>query len=244
MSRLFHRKTPQELLREQQRLVNKSIREIDRERVALQQNEKKTILEIKKLAKEGQVPAAKILAKNLVKIRANITKMYSMRAQLQTVSMQLSTMKSTAAMNSAMAGATKAMLRMNKKMNLPAMQKITMEFQRQNEKMGMTQEMMDDVIEDAMGDDEDVDEESEEVINQTLEEIGIDLEGSLASVPKSKEKVGTKTSAQKARPQMVAEGGGAVPSKRAPAEDDEEEEEPEQDELDLELEARFNALKK
>ena len=156
MSFLFgKRKTPQEQMREQQRLVQRSIREIDRERMALQQNEKKTIIEIKKLAKQGQVPAAKILAKDLVRTRSYITKMYTMRAQLQSVSMQLTTMKTTAAMNSAMAGATKAMMRMNAKMNLPAMQKITMEFQKQNEIMGMKEEMINDTLEEMGEEDED-----------------------------------------------------------------------------------------
>jgi len=242
MSRLFHRKTPQEIMREQQRLVQRSIREIDRERMTLQQNEKKTIIEIKKLAKQGQVPAAKILAKDLVRTRSHIQKMYTMRAQLQTVSMQLTTMKTTAAMNSAMAGATKAMMRMNKKMNLPAMQKITMEFQKQSEIMGMKEEMMNDTLDEMAEDDED--EESEDVINQTLEEIGIDLGASLADVPATK--TATKAGAQKARPQKVAAGVGAVPSKAAPAADDDEpaEDEGGDDDEFGDLEARLNALKK
>jgi len=241
MSFLFgKRKTPQEQMREQQRLVQRSIREIDRERMSLQANEKKTIIEIKKLAKQGQVPAAKILAKDLVRTRAYITKMYTMRAQLQTVHMQLTTMKTTAAMNSAMAGATKAMMRMNKKMNLPAMQKITMEFQKQNEMMGMKEEMINDTLDEMA--DEDEDEESEEVINATLEEIGIDLGASLADVPAAK--TATKAGAQKARPQKVAAGVGAVPSKAAPADEEPEEEEGGDDEEFGDLEARLNALKK
>jgi len=230
-------------MREQQRLVMRSIREIDRERMSLQNNEKKTIIEIKKLAKQGQVPAAKILAKDLVRTRNYITKMYTMRAQLQTVHMQLTTMKTTAAMNSAMAGATKAMMRMNKKMNLPAMQKITMEFQKQNEIMGMKEEMINDTLDEMA--DEDEDEESEDVINQTLEEIGIDLGASLADVPASK--AAAKAPAQKARPQKVAAGVGAVPSKAAAPADDEEpadEEEGGDDDEFGDLEARLNALKK
>jgi len=242
MSFLFgKRKTPQELMREQQRLVQRSIREIDRERVQLQNNEKKTIIEIKKLAKQGQVPAAKILAKDLVRTRSYITKMYTMRAQLQAVSMQLTTMKTTAAMNSAMAGATKAMMRMNAKMNLPAMQKITMEFQKQNEIMGMKEEMINDTLDEMAEEDED--EESEDVINQTLEEIGIDLGASLADVPAAK--TAAKAPAQKARPQKVAAGVGAVPSKSAPADDEEPADEDGGDDDEFgDLEARLNALKK
>jgi hypothetical protein len=44
-----------EMLRENKRMLDKAIRELDRERMALQNQEKKTIVEIKKMAKEGQM---------------------------------------------------------------------------------------------------------------------------------------------------------------------------------------------
>lgn len=50
----FSSKTPQETLRENKRILDKSIREIDRERTALQAQEKRTMAEMKKLAKAGQ----------------------------------------------------------------------------------------------------------------------------------------------------------------------------------------------
>ena len=59
------------------------------------------------------------------------------------------TLKSTQAMADAMRGATKAMGAMNKQMNLPALTKIMREFERQNEKMEMTSEMMGDAVDDA-----------------------------------------------------------------------------------------------
>ena len=43
-----------------------------------------------------------------------------------------------------MAGATKAMGAMNRRMNLPAVAKIMREFEKQNERMEMTSEMMGD----------------------------------------------------------------------------------------------------
>jgi charged multivesicular body protein 2A len=49
------RKTPAEILRENKRMLDKAIRELDRERMALQNQEKKTVAEIKKMAKEGQM---------------------------------------------------------------------------------------------------------------------------------------------------------------------------------------------
>jgi len=52
-------------------------------------------------------------------------------------------------MADAMRGATKAMSAMNKQMNLPALTKIMRDFERQNEKMEMTSEMMGDAVDDA-----------------------------------------------------------------------------------------------
>ena len=43
------------MLREHQRVLRKSIREIDRERAALERQEKSLTIEIKKMARQGQM---------------------------------------------------------------------------------------------------------------------------------------------------------------------------------------------
>jgi len=73
----------------------------------------------------------------------------------------------------AMKGATMALGSMNRTMNLPSLQRIAMEFERENDIMEQRQEMMDDAIDDAM--DVGVEEEGDEVVEQVLEEIGVDL---------------------------------------------------------------------
>lgn len=50
-----HRKTPEEMLRQNQRALNKAMRDLDRERNKLEGDEKKVINNIKKMAKEGQM---------------------------------------------------------------------------------------------------------------------------------------------------------------------------------------------
>jgi len=54
-----------ELLRENKRALDKSIREIERERQNLQNQEKKLIAEIKKTAKQGQMVSVQTWAWNL-----------------------------------------------------------------------------------------------------------------------------------------------------------------------------------
>ncbi len=64
--------TPAERLRKHQRALEKTQRELDRERVKLENQEKKLIMEIKKSAKNGQMGACKIQAKDLVRTRRYI----------------------------------------------------------------------------------------------------------------------------------------------------------------------------
>jgi hypothetical protein len=77
-------------------------------------------------------------------------------------------------MAEAMRGATKAMSSMNRQMNLPQIQKIMMEFEKESELMDMKDEMMGDAIDDVM-EEEDDEVESEEIVNKVLDEIGISL---------------------------------------------------------------------
>ncbi|KAL9325846.1 hypothetical protein ACSQ67_006491 [Phaseolus vulgaris] len=103
MSFIFgKRKTPAEIVQENKRMLDKSIREIERERLGLQSQEKKLILEIKKSAKQGQMGAVKVMAKDLVRTRHQIDKFYKLKSQLQGVSLRIQTLKSTQAMGEAM----------------------------------------------------------------------------------------------------------------------------------------------
>ena len=49
------KKTPEEMLRQNQRALNKAMRDLDRERAKMEQQEKKVINDIKKMAKQGQM---------------------------------------------------------------------------------------------------------------------------------------------------------------------------------------------
>lgn len=73
-----------------------------------------------------------------------------------------------------MKGATKLLGGMNRQMNLPGLQRIAMEFERENEIMDERQEMMDDAIDEATGM-EGEEEEGEDIIKEVLDGIGVDL---------------------------------------------------------------------
>lgn len=183
MSWLFgKKKSPKEILRENKRQLDRAIRDIDRERMSLQSQEKKLIVEMKKMAKNNQNDAVKVMAKSLIRMRHNITKYYTVKSQLQAVSMRMQTLKASQSMADAMKGVTKALTGMNGQLSLPEIQKTLREFERQNEKMDMTSEMMNDAMDDAFEEEGEA-EESDELVQQVFDEIGINLNSELASVP-------------------------------------------------------------
>lgn len=183
MEWLFGRKmTPEEMLRKNQRALNKAMRDLDRERSKMEQQEKKIIMDIKKMAKEGQMDAVKIMAKDLVRTRRYVKKFILMRANIQAVSLKIQTLRSQNAMAMAMKGVTKAMINMNRQLKLPQIQKIMQEFEKQSEIMDMKEEMMSDAIDDAMGDEDD-EEESDAIVSQVLDELGLQLNEQLTDLP-------------------------------------------------------------
>eukprot|EP00164_Ancoracysta_twista_P000780 GFYU01001024.1.p1 GENE.GFYU01001024.1~~GFYU01001024.1.p1 ORF type:complete len:243 (-),score=70.99 GFYU01001024.1:280-1008(-) len=202
-------KTLKEQVREYKRSIDRSVRELDRERTNLQRQEKKIMLEIKRSAKDGQMNAAKVMAKDLVRTRRYVDKFYKMRTQLQGIGLRLQTVSSTQTMQECMRGVTQVMMGMNKSVNLPAMQKIMMEFEKQSEQMDMREEMVGDAIDDAMEDEED-EEEEEQLINGILDEIGIERGNNLADAP-TQPAAGQKVAAPR-QPQAVAAAAGGPPA--------------------------------
>merc|ERR1719177_49125 len=141
------------------------------------------------MAKAGQMDAVKIMAKDLVSTMKAVKKFMLMKANIQAVSLKIQTLKSQNSMAQAMKGVTNAMMSMNKQMKLPEIQKIMQEFEKQSEIMDMKEEMMSDVIDDALGDEDD-EEEGDAIVTQVLDELGLQLSDQLTGVPAASGTVG------------------------------------------------------
>ncbi|KAG4065757.1 hypothetical protein HA402_012435 [Bradysia odoriphaga] len=211
MEWLFGKKmTPDEMMRKNQRALNRAMRDLDREKMKMEQQEKKIIADIKKLAKEGQMDAVKIMAQDLVRTRRYTKKFMLMKANIQAVSLKIQTLKSQNTMAQAMKGVTKAMQNMNRQLNLPQIQKILQEFEKQSEIMDMKEEMINEHIDDAMEDEGD-EEETDAVVSQVLDELGLQLNDQLSGLPQAS---GSLTVTGNKQPQAAAAamggGGGGV----------------------------------
>jgi len=85
-------------------------------------------------------------------------------------------------MATAMKGVTKALTQMNKKINLPGLQKIMAEFMKENEKADITAEMIGDTLDDAM-EEEGSAEEEDRIVGQVLDELGVNMSQETPSAP-------------------------------------------------------------
>merc|ERR1719469_1456058 len=137
-----------------QRPKQTSQRDIEREIRDLERQEKTIMAEIEQQAKRPGVkgandPSLKAMAKNLVQVRNQRDKLYSAKAQIGAVGMQVSSMASQVAAATAVGSVTTAMSKANSAVDSKEMAKIMNQFARENEVMQVREEMMDDALTDA-----------------------------------------------------------------------------------------------
>mmetsp|Transcript_13495 Transcript_13495/g.20350 ORF Transcript_13495/g.20350 Transcript_13495/m.20350 type:complete len:215 (-) Transcript_13495:21-665(-) len=170
--------TPQQIERRNKRELNGSQRSLDRELMQLERQEKRALVDIKRLAKEGKKTQAKSKAQELVRVRAQKEKIHQMKGQIGGVQLQSSSARAHSTMSNAMAGATKAMKMTNKQMNIQKTQETMYEFQKQTDMMEMKDEMLDDMFD---FDDLDDQAETDAILAQVSDEIGLDISNKLST---------------------------------------------------------------
>ncbi|ELP87769.1 charged multivesicular body protein 2A, putative [Entamoeba invadens IP1] len=182
----FHKKTPQEIVREQKLNIGRSIREITRESKRLEREELKLTNEIKKQARAGRTNTVKVMAADLVRTKQQIDKLQTVVAQLNSTKMKLTEMSSMVAVNDAMSGVTNAMRKVNEATKLPAMQKVVNDFEKQNNELGIKTTMVGEMVNDSYQG-ENIEEQTELEVDKVLTEIGLDVENGLKPVPERRE---------------------------------------------------------
>ncbi|KAG4305173.1 hypothetical protein PORY_001343 [Pneumocystis oryctolagi] len=191
------RKTLQERLRQHQRSLERTQREIERERTKLDAQERRLIAEIRKNAAAGQMETARVKAKDLVRTRKQNDKFVNIKAHLQALVLRIQTIQTHEQIARNMKSAAKLLNSMNQAIHLPALMKIAHDFEQESDMMDQREEMIDDAIDNVIEDDE---AENDAIINQVLDEIGIDLRQNLDSIPSIVHSVSNKGLQKTAQP--------------------------------------------
>lgn len=175
--------TAKEQAKQVKRDVKSSQRSLDRELRELDRREQQLIAEIKKEAKLGRSEkAVHILAKQLVQLRGQRDRLIGTRANIGALGTHASAMASQVAVSEAIGSAGKAMGAMNKVMDANKVGLTLQQFQRETEKMNMSEELMTDMLSDAF-DTEETEDETDAVVGQVLADIGLDITKDLQDAP-------------------------------------------------------------
>nr|XP_054752657.1 charged multivesicular body protein 2b-like [Lytechinus pictus] len=160
-------------------------------------------MEIKKAAKQGNKQACAVLAKQLVNLRKQKVRLYGASATISSVNAQTKSMVANKSTAEAMGRTAKAMGAMNKQMDPQKVMKTMQQFQVESSKMEMKEELMDDVLDDILGGSDE--EEEDAIVNQVLDEIGIEVSGKLADAPGYKGALPSKVSESQAKDKALEE---------------------------------------
>jgi charged multivesicular body protein 2A len=160
--------------------VRKAKRSLERESARIEREEPRVIRDIQNEAKKGQAKMVQILAKDLVRKRRQREKLVGFMSNMSEVETTIRTMGSVQTIASALKKVTVAMASANKRLNMPELNKVIMEFQKQVFTSDEQMKMMDDSL--AEGNDEE-EEETDAVVSQVLDEIGVDMAAVMSNGP-------------------------------------------------------------
>ena len=171
-----------ELGREVKRTTRRSQRDIQREITALDRQEKALTAEIKKAAKSGSKKLLNTYAKQLLQVRKNRERLNGVSHHLSAVGTQAQLMASNASAMNAVSNTAAIMGQVNKAINPTATAAMLQSFEREMTKMAISEDQMNEFLEDAF-DEDGVEEEADELVAETLAGIGIEIGEAMKEAP-------------------------------------------------------------
>ena len=209
---------PKEQVQEWGKKIRKEGYNLDRQINAIKREEMKVTKSLKEAAKKGDKDVCHILAKEIINSRRAVTRLYTAKANLNSVQLQMKNQLATVKVAGALSSSAEVMKSMNALVKLPETQRTMMELSREMMKAGVIEEMLEDTMEGL-----DAEEEMEEAAQEEIDKIIFELTtGKLGEAP---------TAVKDTLPAPVA-------SKPMPAEESEESE----GELE-EMQSRLEALR-
>ena len=156
----------------QQRAIDKSRRTIDREREKMERQRKKNLDEFKKMAQNGNQAGAKMMAKDIVRLQNQSKNVEKFSGQLKGISMKVQNANSLNTISNAIENSAQAMNIVNQNLDMKNLQNKGRDMIKQNAKLEMKSDMINDAMDNIYDDDED---ETNELYQQVLKDVGFDV---------------------------------------------------------------------
>jgi len=170
---------PKEQVNEWTKKIRKEGYQLDRQINAIKREELKVTKSLKDAAKKGDKDVCAILAKEIVHSRKSQAKIYTAKANLNSVQLQMKGQLATLKVTGALQTSAEVMKSMQSLVKLPEIQKTMQEMSREMMKAGILEEMIEDTME-TLEEDEENETEVQAEIDKVLAEL---TAGALGKAP-------------------------------------------------------------
>ncbi|EGW03669.1 RING finger protein 103 [Cricetulus griseus] len=172
-------KPPKELVNEWSLKIRKEMRVVDRQIRDIQREEEKVKRSVKDAAKKGQKDVCVVLAKEMIRSRKAVSKLYASKAHMNSVLMGMKNQLAVLRVAGSLQKSTEVMKAMQSLVKIPEIQATMRELSKEMMKAGIIEEMLEDTFE-SMDDQEEMEEAAEMEIDRILFEI---TAGALGKAP-------------------------------------------------------------
>ncbi|CAG8474613.1 3966_t:CDS:2 [Paraglomus brasilianum] len=170
VQKFFGKKTPpDEAVRKWRQSIRNQERSLDRQLRGIEIEEAKVKKSMKLLAKKNDVKGCKSLAKELVRSKKQKNRIYTSKAQLNSIVMQLQHQLAVLKVSGALQKSTDIMKMVNQLARLPEISQAMQELSMEMTKAGIIDEMIEDTFETL--EESDVEDEAEAEVNKILFEV-------------------------------------------------------------------------
>lgn len=133
--------------------------------IAIQREEEKVKRSLKEAAKKGDKDVCKILAKEIIRARKACNKIYTSKAHLNSVSLQMKNQLATIRVAGSVSKSTEVMQAMQSLVRVPEVAATMREMSKEMMKAGIIEEMLDETM-DSIEDSEDMEDEADEEVDK------------------------------------------------------------------------------
>merc|ERR1712029_831488 len=138
---------PKELVNQWSKQLRKEGYSLDRQIRQIQRSEQAAVKSIKDAAKKGDSASAKVLAREVVHSRKAVSKIYTAKANLKSVEMQMKGQAAQVRVAGSLSKSADVMKSMQQLVKVPEIQKTMQELSKEMMKAGIIEEMLEDTME-------------------------------------------------------------------------------------------------
>ncbi|XP_023017798.1 vacuolar protein sorting 24 [Leptinotarsa decemlineata] len=172
-------RNPKDMVTEWNHKLRKEGYQLERQIRSIQREEEKVKRSLKEAAQKNDRDTCLILAKEILRARKAINKIYTSKAHMNSVMLQMKNQLATLRVAGSLQKSTEVMTAMQRLIRVPEVAQTMQEMSKEMMKAGIIEEMLDETM-DEMEDSEEMEEAAQSEIDKVLFEI---TEGKIGEAP-------------------------------------------------------------